>query len=129
MYSDTNVWASERGRTVIKTALVIGGGLAGPVAAMALQKAGIDAVVYEAFPSRADGAGGGLTLAPNGLDALDVIGVGDLVRPVGTPTTGIVMQDWKGKRLGEFGNPPGVPPMQFFYRSDLYRVLYQEARR
>lgn len=39
------------------------------------------------------------------------------------------MQDWKGKRLGEFGNPPGVPPMQFFYRSDLYRVLYQEARR
>ena len=114
---------------MIRSALVIGGGIAGPVAAMALQKAGIDAVVYEAFPSRADGAGGGLTLAPNGLDALDVIGVGDLVRPVGTPTTGIVMQDWKGKRLGEFGNPPGVPPMQFFYRSDLYRVLYQEARR
>jgi 2-polyprenyl-6-methoxyphenol hydroxylase-like FAD-dependent oxidoreductase len=67
----------------IRTALVIGGGIAGPVAAMALQKAGIDAVVYEAYPSRADDAGGGLTLAPNGLDALDVIGLGDLVRPVG----------------------------------------------
>jgi FAD-dependent urate hydroxylase len=52
---------------MIRSALVIGGGIAGPVAAMALQKAGIDAVVYEAFPSRADGAGGGLTLAPNGL--------------------------------------------------------------
>jgi len=39
------------------------------------------------------------------------------------------MQDWKGKPLGEFGNPPGVPPMQFFYRADLYRVLYEEARR
>ena len=114
---------------MIRSALVIGGGIAGPVAAMALQKAGIDAVVYEAYPSRAGDAGGGLTLAPNGLDALDVIGVGDLVRPVGMPTTGIVMQDWKGKRLGEFGNPPGVPPMQFFYRRDLYRVLYQEARR
>jgi len=68
---------------MIRTALVIGGGIAGPVAAMALQKAGIDAVVYEAYPSQADGAGGGLTLAPNGLDALDVIGVGDLVRPAG----------------------------------------------
>src|SRR5215469_12389817 len=102
---------------MIRTALVIGGGIAGPVAAMALQKAGIDAVV------------GGLTLAPNGLDALDVIGLGDLVRPVGTPMTGIVMQDWKGARLGEFGNPPGVPPMQFFYRRDLYRVLYEEAGR
>ena len=114
---------------MIRSALVIGGGIAGPVAAMALQKAGIDAVVYEAYPSAADGAGGGLTLAPNGLDALDVIGLGDLVRPAGLPTTGIVLQDWKGKRLGEFGNPPGVPPMQFFYRSDLYRVLYEEARR
>ena len=58
MYSDANVWASEGVRTVIKTALVIGGGIAGPVAAMALQKAGIDAVVYEAYSSRADGTGG-----------------------------------------------------------------------
>jgi len=114
---------------VIRTALVIGGGIAGPVAAMALQKAGIDAVVYEAYPYRADDAGGGLTLAPNGLDALDVIGVGDLVRPAGMPMTGIVMQDWKGKRLGEFGNPPGIPPMQFFYRRDLYRVLHEETER
>jgi 2-polyprenyl-6-methoxyphenol hydroxylase-like FAD-dependent oxidoreductase len=114
---------------MIRTALVIGGGIAGPVAAMALQKAGIDAAVYEAYPSRADDAGGGLTLAPNGLDALDVIGIGGLVRPAGMPVTGIVMQDWKGKRLGEFGNPPGVPPMQFFYRSDLYRVLHEETRR
>jgi FAD-dependent urate hydroxylase len=51
------------------------------------------------------------------------------VRPAGTPMTGIVMQDWKGRRLGEFGNPPGVPPMQFFYRRDLYRVLHEEAGR
>jgi FAD-dependent urate hydroxylase len=114
---------------MIRTALVIGGGIAGPVAALALQRAGIDAIIYEAYPSRAYDAGGGLTLAPNGLDALDVIGAGDPVRPVGTPMTGIVMQDWRGRRLGEFGNPPGVPPMQFFYRSDLYRVLYQEAAR
>jgi FAD-dependent urate hydroxylase len=116
-------------REVIRTALVIGGGIAGPVAAMALQKAGIDAVVFEAYPSPAGDAGGGMTLAPNGLDALDVIGLGDLVRPAGTPMTGIVMQDWKGRRLGEFGNPPGVPPMQFFYRRDLYRVLHEETRR
>lgn len=34
--------------TRTRTALVIGGGIAGPVAAMALQKAGIQAGVYEA---------------------------------------------------------------------------------
>jgi 2-polyprenyl-6-methoxyphenol hydroxylase-like FAD-dependent oxidoreductase len=39
--------------TGIKTALVIGGGIAGPVTALALHKAGISATVYEAYPSTA----------------------------------------------------------------------------
>ncbi|MDH6119557.1 FAD-dependent urate hydroxylase [Kitasatospora sp. GAS204A] len=115
--------------TQTRTALVIGGGIAGPVTAMALRQAGIEAAVYEAYPHSADNAGAGLSLAPNGLDALDAIGLGELVRPLGRPMTGIVLQDWAGRRLGEFGNPPGVPPMQFFWRADLYRALYQEAER
>lgn len=114
---------------MIRTAAVIGGGIAGPVAAMALAQAGIQATVHEAYPATADGAGGGMSIAPNGLDALDVIGLGELIRPLGTPMTGIVMQDWAGRRLGEFGNPPGVPPMEFIWRADLYRALYQEAER
>ena len=108
-------------------ALVVGGGIAGPVTAMALQKAGINATVYEAYGRRADGVGGGMSIAPNGFDALDVIGAGHAVRTVGVPMTGIVMQDWRGRRLGEFGNPPGVPPMQYVWRADLYRVLLNEA--
>ncbi|MGE7436083.1 FAD-dependent oxidoreductase [Kitasatospora sp. NPDC001175] len=112
-----------------RTALVIGGGIAGPVCAMALRQAGIEATVHEAHHRTADGVGGGLGIAPNGLDALDVVGVGHLVRPIGIPTTGIVLQDWAGKRLGEFGNPPGVPPTQFVWRTDLYRTLYDEATR
>lgn len=114
---------------MIRTALVIGGGIAGPVAAMALQKAGIDATVYEAYSSTAQGVGAGMSLAPNGMDALDVVGLGELVRPIGVPMTGIEMQDWAGRRLGEFGNPPGVPPMQLVWRADLYQVLYAEADR
>jgi 2-polyprenyl-6-methoxyphenol hydroxylase-like FAD-dependent oxidoreductase len=111
----------------IRTALVIGGGIAGPVAAMALQKAGIEATVYEAYIGSAEGRGGGLSIAPNGMDALDVIGAADAVRPLGHPMTGIVLQDWKGGRLGEFGNPPGIPPMQFMFRHEIYRVLMDEA--
>jgi FAD-dependent urate hydroxylase len=114
---------------MIRTALVIGGGIAGPVAAMALQMAGIEATVYEAYTSTAENVGAGLSLAPNGMDALDVVGLGDQVRPIGVPMTGIEMQDWAGRRLGEFGNPPGVPPMQLVWRADLYRVLYAEADR
>jgi 2-polyprenyl-6-methoxyphenol hydroxylase-like FAD-dependent oxidoreductase len=112
-----------------RTALIIGGGIAGPVTAMALQKAGFDAAVYEARPEPADGVGGGFSLAPNGLAALDALDLGDLVRPAGREIAAYVLQDWKGRPLAEFGNPPGVAPMQFFYRSDLHRVLHEEAAR
>jgi 2-polyprenyl-6-methoxyphenol hydroxylase-like FAD-dependent oxidoreductase len=52
------------------TVLVIGGGIAGPVAATALAMAGIDAAIYEARPAdpvSANGIGGSLALEPNGL--------------------------------------------------------------
>ena len=112
-----------------RTALVVGGGIAGPVAAMALARAGIEATVYEAYDSTADGIGGALSIAPNGYNALGVIGAGDIVRRVGTPITAMVMQSWTGKRLGEFGSPPGLPPMQLVWRADLYKALYEEAAR
>ncbi|WP_042391959.1 FAD-dependent oxidoreductase [Streptacidiphilus carbonis] len=112
-----------------RTALVIGGGIAGPIAAMALQQAGIEATVFEAYTGTADGKGGGMTIAPNGQDALDAVGLGELLRPLGVPMTGIVMQDWAGRRLAEFGNPPGVPPMQLVWRADLYTTLYGETER
>lgn len=115
--------------TKVKTALVVGGGIAGPVAAMALGKAGIDARVYEAYGSTADSVGGGLSIAPNGLRALDVIGAGDAVRAVGVPMNSIVMHSWTGKRLAEFGGPSGMEPQRFVMRPELYQALYGEARR
>ncbi|HEV2637694.1 MAG TPA: NAD(P)/FAD-dependent oxidoreductase [Actinocrinis sp.] len=110
-----------------KTAIVAGGGIAGPVAAMALLKAGIRATVYEAYPSSADGVGGGLSIAPNGLNALGVIDARDAVLGIGEPMVGMVMQNGGGKVLAEFGGLPGLPPMQFVWRPDLYRVLRDEA--
>ncbi|WP_232247271.1 FAD-dependent oxidoreductase [Kitasatospora azatica] len=106
---------------------MIGGGIGGPVAAMALRRAGIEATVYEAYRSTADGVGAGLSIAPNGLNALDLIGAREAVMGIGTPMTAIAMQSWKGKLLGEFGTPAGLPPAQFVWRADLYRVLYEEA--
>ena len=63
----------------VKSAIVIGGGIAGPAAALALRKAGIEAIVYEAYPSTAEGMGGMLMVAPNGLNALAVIGLDEAV--------------------------------------------------
>src|SRR5258708_39754101 len=72
----------------VSTALVIGGGIAGPVVATALLKAGIRATVHEAYPTLTEGIGGGLALAPNGLAALGLIGADVAVRPLPAPITG-----------------------------------------
>jgi 2-polyprenyl-6-methoxyphenol hydroxylase-like FAD-dependent oxidoreductase len=65
-------------------ALIIGGGIAGPVTAMALQRAGIESTVYEAHPTEAGDAGVFLTVAVNGLDALRTL---DVHRPVRLPAS------------------------------------------
>jgi 2-polyprenyl-6-methoxyphenol hydroxylase-like FAD-dependent oxidoreductase len=109
----------------IRTAAVIGGGIAGPVAALALRKAGIDATVYEAYQDTADGVGGTLMVAPNGLDALKVVGIG--VDAIGQPIRGMVMTDGRGKRIGEFGGIPGLPPSQVMWRAELYNVVRERA--
>jgi 2-polyprenyl-6-methoxyphenol hydroxylase-like FAD-dependent oxidoreductase len=111
----------------IKTALVIGAGIAGPVAALALRKAGIDATVYEAYPAAADGTGGVLTLAPNGLAALDIIGAEEAVSAVGQPVPDMVFEDGRGKRMGVVAGLPGLPPSRVLWRADLARVLHDRA--
>ena len=64
--------------------LVVGAGNAGLVAALALKKAGLDPVVYEAYEQPADRTCGGyLTVAVNGIDALRAIDAAHLVHTAG----------------------------------------------
>ena len=86
--------------TTTRTAMVIGAGIAGPVAAMALRKAGIQPTVYEAHPTRAEGIGTFLTIASNGIDALRVIGADEPALAAGFPTPTITLRSTTGKNLG-----------------------------
>jgi 2-polyprenyl-6-methoxyphenol hydroxylase-like FAD-dependent oxidoreductase len=113
-------------------ALIVGGGVAGPVAAMALRQAGIDSVVYEAYAGGADGAGSFLTFASNGLDALRTIDAHHLVLSEGFPTPRMTIQSGSGKRLGDVPNGGTLPDgtvSQTLKRADLYRALRDEAVR
>jgi 2-polyprenyl-6-methoxyphenol hydroxylase-like FAD-dependent oxidoreductase len=111
------------------TALIIGGGVAGPVAAMALQKAGLEATVLEAHPAPAGDVGAWLGVQTNGLDALRAIGADDAVREVGFPTPRIEFRSWTGKTLGSVATgEDGVTGLSM-KRSDLYRALHGEAVR
>lgn len=114
----------------ISTALVIGGGVAGPVTATALAKAGISATVHEAYPEptpeNEQGIGGLLALEPNGIRALDIIGAADGVLSAGTPITRSRMMIG-GRGFDLVAGPSGLPPRQAIGRAGLHRVLRSRA--
>lgn len=113
-----------------RTALIIGGGIAGPAAAMALQKAGIDPVIYEARSGPADGAGSFFTLAPNGADALHAIDADTPAMTAGFRTPAIILRSGTGKYLGSTPTAPADSrPSQTLKRADLYQALHEEAAR
>jgi len=116
----------------MRTALVIGAGIAGPVAAIALQRAGITPTVYEAREGVADELGAFLTLQVNGVDALRALGIGDVVTGIGFPTPRMRFRSGTGKLLGEVSTGAPLPDGTVgvtLRRSDLYRALRDEARR
>jgi 2-polyprenyl-6-methoxyphenol hydroxylase-like FAD-dependent oxidoreductase len=115
-----------------RQAMIIGAGIAGPVGAIALQRAGIAATIYEGYPAAAGGAGAFLTVAVNGLDALRTLDLHRPVMDVAFPTARIDFVSGSGKRLGAVpigGTLPDGTVTQTVKRADLYRVLYEEARR
>jgi 2-polyprenyl-6-methoxyphenol hydroxylase-like FAD-dependent oxidoreductase len=115
----------------VQTAIVIGGGIAGPVAATALAMAGIEAGVYEARvsdPGSASGIGGSLALEPNGLAALRIVGADDAVRAAAAPITRSVMSI-ASKPGRAMPTPHGLPPRQLIDRGALHRIIRDQAER
>lgn len=115
-----------------KKAIVIGCGVGGPVMAMALQRAGIEPVVYEAQERSADDVGSFLNTASNGLDALRTLDADEQVLAAGFPTPRMVMWSGSGKRLGEVTNGLTLPNgtvSTTIKRGLLHRALRDEALR
>jgi len=113
-------------------ALIIGGGVAGTITAIALHEAGHEPVVFEAYDRDSEGIGAFLTLAVNGLDALLPLGLKDVVRSVGFDSPRMSIGLGNGTRLAEFplgGALPDGTVSQTVLRSDLYVALRDEAVR
>ena len=112
-------------------ALIAGAGVCGPVTAMALQRAGVDAAVYDAHGPAAD-LGSYLTVASNGLDALRAIHAHEPVLKAGFPTPWTVLLSGSGRRLGRVAigsTRPGRDASHTIRRAHLHHALHEEARR
>jgi FAD-dependent urate hydroxylase len=100
------------------------------LSAIALHKAGIRSVVYEAYDRAADNVGVFLTLAVNALDALRTLDLD--VSGLGFDTPRMTISSGSGKKLGEL--PYGTALVggivsRTVKRADLYRALRDEAIR
>src|SRR5882724_6532114 len=82
-----------------RKALIIGAGIAGPVTAILLKRAGFDAAIYEAFPY-STGIGGGLQIAPNGMHVLAEIGLAAELTRGGSICESIDFYSQSGAALG-----------------------------
>ena len=113
-----------------RKALIIGCGIAGPTVALFLQRAGIEAEIYEARASSTDYGGLFLNTACNGLSVLKALGLDEQVSRQGSPIPRMVIWSGNGKRLGEVRNGAraevGSPSINIL-RSRLQQVLREEA--
>ncbi|MBB4684938.1 FAD-dependent oxidoreductase [Amycolatopsis jiangsuensis] len=110
--------------------LIAGGGVAGTVTAMALQRAGHEPVVFEAHPSGGADAGAFLTVMHNGMDALRAIGAEAPVVEASFAARGVELAGPDGNTLSsrQFGTEDLAGP-RTLTRAGLYRVLQDEAKR
>ena len=112
-----------------KCILIIGGGIAGPVLALFLKQAGLCAHIFEAAAGPS-ATGGGLGLAPNGMNVLAAAGVIEQVRNVSVTSHEWAFENQYGKLLA--CNSAGDPTLYghagiMITRSALHRVLVDRA--
>jgi 2-polyprenyl-6-methoxyphenol hydroxylase-like FAD-dependent oxidoreductase len=111
-------------------ALVIGGGVAGPAAAMFLAADGWEVEIFEAAAKPGDYAGAFLNVATNGLTVLDALGLREHLLSDAHPAPHMIMWSSTGKQLGSVPNGPAGDPARgsaVVRRGWLHRVLRESA--
>ena len=114
--------------------LIVGGGIGGMAAALALLQRGFDVDVFEQTGELRE-IGAGIQISPNGNRALHSLGVFENLKALSCPTEGKEVRHWKsGKtwRLFDLGGESirkyGFPYMTV-YRPDLLQVMADGVRR
>ncbi|HEY0638945.1 MAG TPA: FAD-dependent monooxygenase [Pseudonocardiaceae bacterium] len=109
-----------------RSAVVVGGGIGGLAAAIALHRLGWRVTVLERAGEFTE-IGAGLSLWPNAMRALEVLGVADAVGGVAAVETGGGLRDRAGRWLLRLDNAEIARrhgrPLMVIHRADLVRTL------
>jgi 2-polyprenyl-6-methoxyphenol hydroxylase-like FAD-dependent oxidoreductase len=113
----------------LRTAIVVGGGIAGLASAVSLSRAGWHATVLERAPEFGE-VGAGLAITGNGMAALEAIGAAGAVRAAGYQTSTAGYQDPAGRWLLRMPDAPAVRRVTTIWgihRQRLHAALVQVA--
>ena len=93
-----SVTAREAAVTENPKAIIVGGGIGGLTAGIALRQAGINAVVYERAPEWGD-IGAGIALASNAMKVFSKLNLADKITACGVPLASGAIKTWNGKDI------------------------------
>ena len=106
---------------------IIGGGIGGLAAALALERRGAEVIVCEQSSAPSE-IGAGLNLTPNAVKALRALGIESEIHAIGSGSEFLNIRSWKSGRLisrmrpGDFRLKFGAPNLTV-HRADLIEVL------
>ncbi len=106
---------------------IIGGGIGGLSAALALERRGAEVIVCEQSPVHSE-IGAGLNLTPNAVKAFRTLGLGRQIEDIGWGSEWLMIRSWKSgryisrNRRGEYRRKFGAPNLTV-HRVDLLDVL------
>jgi 2-polyprenyl-6-methoxyphenol hydroxylase-like FAD-dependent oxidoreductase len=108
-----------------KKLIIVGGGIGGLAAALALNRAGFDVAIYERAPAFTE-IGAGMSLWPNATRVLRSLGVLEQVLVSGEPVTRFNLFRPNGKLISAIAMTGFQTPALCIHRADLHEALRRQ---
>ncbi len=106
---------------------VVGGGIGGLAAALALRQRGAQVTVLEQNAALTE-VGAGLQISANGMAVLRALGVAGEVPEAAQKSHGTILRDYRRGRIISRIPAPSAGPTFYYHRADLLDLLHQSAK-